>query len=374
MALPNSRTRTYATLVPVPPEDLNAIQDWIIQHPSKAQNWFRDTLPNGSFAGADCRAAVYCPGAGYDGAGGWVFGFEGGTANMGLVCDEPTPTAPAASYPILLDNDANWSGCYALAASATKVVAVGSVSGGGSAKALVYTQPGLAGAGLTPTSVALPWTGQALSVAYMPTADRFIAGGSLTGEIAYSNAAVSTWTSGTVSGTWGSYANLVEVGKNASGAELAVVFAQGTDKVMTSTDGITWTVSSAIPEMTGVENIYSMAYSPEEGLWLAVTTKSPDGSVYQSTNGTTWTKVTTSGLSGRTWSIACDRKLWVVTHNRSISYSVNRGVTWRKIPVANLTVNLTNTSAPGRAVVHGGGRFCLLPVSGREAYFSHRSY
>jgi len=164
---------------------------------------------------------------------------------------------------------------------------------------------------------------------YMPSLGRYVVGGadsspSVVG-INYYSSDGSSWTLGstpTVNGNWYSITN----------DNTTFVAADLGGRLLSSTDGINWTVR----QTTSGEGPISVVWSPEESIFVSVTNL---GSVHTSPDGITWTARTTPAeitqatdisqgyypfLGGKTIFVICARN---ATSNGLIVTS-NDGITW----------------------------------------------
>lgn len=127
--------------------------------------------------------------------------------------------------------------------------------------------------------------------------------------------------------------------------------------VVTSTNGTTWTAATPTGIVTG-EEARSIMYDPAREVWVLLT----DKSCYTSTNGTAWSNVatlTTGSFQYRC--LASDGGGLYVAANEfgspvAIRYSNDGGVTWRVVPVPP---SETGTTDPIHNVVYSRVAACF---------------
>ena len=151
--------------------------------------------------------------------------------------------------------------------------------------------------------------------------------------IAYSPDGI-TWndTSGGLGGG-GQYA-AVAYGKDGTGNPLWVVTGYGSTPLLHSPDGETWSEASFSPIITFQGT--GVAFGKDNtgaNLWIAVGNDDINAiHIYSSPNGTSWTGVTTLGVSSGFAGIAYGNNIWVVGGSSNIYWSSN-GVDWNPASV-----------------------------------------
>ena len=88
---------------------------------------------------------------------------------------------------------------------------------------------------------------------------------------------------------------------------VAVAQPMGTHRVMTSSNGTSWTTSTASTSVTNSSSWRNVCWSPELSIFVAVA-ESGDYRVMTSSNGTTWTAQTSfsdSAMSSKPWTDVC---------------------------------------------------------------------
>jgi hypothetical protein len=132
-------------------------------------------------------------------------------------------------------------------------------------------------------------------------------------------------------------------------------------RMMTSSDGLAWS-NAGVTGLTVNEDINSVAY--KTGTWVAVGNAA---SIATSSDGLTWT---TSGISGAPAGIALRSVLWSSSRGRFIAvgdsstviYSTD-GLTWSNASVSGITAGLSLTSIAGGIASNGNLRFVIVSPS-----------
>lgn len=174
-----------------------------------------------------------------------------------------------------------------------------------------------------------------------------------------------SWSSSgiTVTGSWGFGPKRIVW----NGSLFVMISANATyGECLTSPDGLAWTART----LPAVTNWNGLAYSADDGLWMAV---AGSGAVAVSADGVTWTAraVPPIGMTD----LAVVGSAWVAPifggQLGGINYSCDRGVTWKQVAVGN-----HRTANGWSRVIAGDNRFLAVHATGTALEFalSARSY
>ena len=216
----------------------------------------------------------------------------------------------------------------------------------------IFVALGAAG-GVASSPTGVVWTSRTIgtfswrSVVWSPTLSKFVAVG--INRTAYSSNGID-WTDAAQAGSWEG------VTWSPSLSKFVAVASVGTD-VITSTDGINWTVvTNVMPQA-----MWDVSWSPELGLFVATPAQSP-WNVAASSDGSTWTAYSTgtsNAWTGVAWSPAL-----------GIFAACGNGSGQKVITSVALTTNLhylsVNGGQPAGVAPFGSGNYVsgtIVPVS-----------
>ena len=144
-----------------------------------------------------------------------------------------------------------------------------------------------------------------------------------------------------------------------NGLFVATAYSSGTNRVMTSPNGITWTSrSDALNPQYGSDNWFSVTYG--NGLFVAVSSTSggSSGKVMTSSDGITWTTRNANPVANTWYSVTYGNGLFVAVAGSGTNRVMTStdGITWTARSAAE-----NNT---WRDVTYGGGLFVALAQDG----------
>lgn len=157
-------------------------------------------------------------------------------------------------------------------------------------------------------------------------------------------------------------------------AQKGVVISWGSDSqslyLLTSTDGINWTASNPGTPFTGIEGMYSVAWSSTLNMFAAVGTK---GNIFTSTTGLpgSWTKrsspaITTTGRYLSTVRWVGDR--FIAVGNYSQMFSSSDGVTW--VTRSTLSLSLSDVYLPVSVMIRPFSQYGAATLYGRTMSYT----
>lgn len=173
------------------------------------------------------------------------------------------------------------------------------------------------------------------SVCWSPQTNLFVAVG--TNQVLTSSNGIS-WSSNSVSGNWSSVCYSAELNL------FVAVAPSGTNRVMSSSDGSAWTIRD-----TGSNGGVSVCWSPERNLFVSV--NEGTNSITSSSDGITWTvrRSTSELMKSVCWS---PEKAMFVAIDNTTTFDSFDGITWTK-----------RTSALGNTI-SGPAQICFSPKLG----------
>jgi hypothetical protein len=257
----------------------------------------------------------------------------------------------------------SWASITTLANSSTTApdIAAGQLDGApvfmanGGSSGVYYT---------CPNPIALGWTARASGpgansvAAYSSSLNRWVTlgpGGAAAWAVG-TTAGLASWTGPSLPSGWttssGGAKRIVW-----NGSLFVAIPVSSYNKVLTSSDGATWT-ERTLPA-TGIWT--GLAYSPTDATWMATAINLGNGAV--SSDGLTWTAPTGTGYTIGNDLAAID-SLWVMPNTSGnyggISWSIDKGASWKRVAVGNHSV----ATLGWKRVLAGDNRFMVAHQTG----------
>lgn len=211
-------------------------------------------------------------------------------------------------------------------------------------------------------------TGQTSAICYSPSLGLWVVAGFGTISTA-PQAAASTWTARTVPASW-TAANNKQINRIVwNGALFVATTSTSHNEVLTSPDGVTWTVRA----IGATDSWNGLAWGAYDGIWMITGATH----VYKSTNGTAWSDCvpTPSGFFALS-DLAVRQSLWIGPlaggNYGGVGWSVDAGTTWRNMSVGDHHTTLQGYSS----IIVADNRLVMARSSASvlEAVMSVRSF